>query len=152
MRNGRACRALRLRLIVSLATAVTAAGAACAPVQQTRVDLLIRGGTLVDGTGSEPRFADVAIVNGRIHTVGRLDGFRAARVIDATGLVVAPGFIDLHSHADLILLADRPTQERLLAAKIGQGVTTVIVGKSMNFVDDDCADRFENFSAFASRE
>jgi N-acyl-D-aspartate/D-glutamate deacylase len=92
------------------------------------VDLVIRGGTLVDGTGGAPRRADVAIEDGRVHAVGDLRELAAAREIDATGLVVAPGFIDMHSHADLIVLADAATQERLLRAKIVQGVTTAIVG------------------------
>ena len=92
------------------------------------VDLVLRGGTIVDGTGAPPRPADVAVKDGRIHTVGDVGALRAAREIDATGLVVAPGFIDMHSHADLILLGDGDTQQRLLAAKILQGVTSVIVG------------------------
>jgi N-acyl-D-aspartate/D-glutamate deacylase len=100
----------------------------CAASPEAPVDLLIRGGLLVDGTGAEPRPADVAIVDGRIHALGALGALAAKREIDATGLVVAPGFVDLHSHADLILLGDARTQQRLLAAKIGQGVTTVVVG------------------------
>jgi len=115
--------------IASVALTFTLAlSLACSPVVDPEVDLLIRGGTLVDGTGSAPLPADIAVKDGRILVVGRLDEIRAAREIDASGLVVAPGFVDLHSHADLILLADRTTQERLLAAKIGQGVTTLIVG------------------------
>jgi N-acyl-D-aspartate/D-glutamate deacylase len=100
----------------------------CARSPQAPVDLLIRGGLLIDGTGAEPRPADVAIVNGRIHALGTLGTLSAKREIDAEGLVVAPGFVDMHSHADLILLGDARTQQRLLAAKIGQGVTTVVVG------------------------
>src|SRR4051812_9214965 len=83
-------------------------------------DLLIRGGAVVDGSGS-PRFvADVTVQGGRITAVGR-DLGAAARVIDATGLVVAPGFIDIHTHADIALLA-RP--EHL--PKVMQGVTTEV--------------------------
>jgi N-acyl-D-aspartate/D-glutamate deacylase len=91
-------------------------------------DLLLVGGMLLDGTGAAARQADVGITDGEIVELGALSHRRATRVLDASGLVVAPGFIDLHSHADLILLADRETQERLMAAKIGQGVTSVIVG------------------------
>jgi N-acyl-D-aspartate/D-glutamate deacylase len=106
--------------------AVLLAAACSAP--QPAVDLVVRGGRVVDGTGGEPAHADVAIRGDRIVAVGTLDGTVAAREIDATGLVVAPGFVDLHGHADLILLADLETQERLLAAKLRQGVTTLIVG------------------------
>ena len=91
-------------------------------------DLVIRGGMVVDGTGAPARRADVVVRDGRIVSIGDGDGVRAADEIDATGRVVAPGFVDIHSHADLILLADRTTQERLLGSKILQGVTTVIVG------------------------
>jgi N-acyl-D-aspartate/D-glutamate deacylase len=92
------------------------------------LDLLVRGGTLVDGTGGAPRGADVGVRDGRIVAIGDLAGRSAARTIDAHGLAVAPGFIDMHSHADAILLAEPATQRRLLGAKIAQGVTTVIVG------------------------
>ena len=101
---------------------------ACSNVGPRDVDLVLRGATLVDGTGSAPRQVDVAVRDGRIHTVGDCDGLRAAREIDATGLTLAPGFVDLHSHADLILLAGPETQQTLLAAKLRQGVTTIIVG------------------------
>src|SRR5678815_1044761 len=84
-------------------------------------DLLIRGGTVIDGSKA-PRFdADVAIKDGRIAAVGELAGASAARTIDAAGLIVAPGFIDSHTHDDQALLA-RPD----MGFKVSQGVTTVI--------------------------
>ena len=68
-------------------------------------DLLIRGGTVIDGTKA-PRFdADVAVLDGRIAAVGDLAGASAARTIDAEGLIVAPGFIDSHTHDDQALLS-----------------------------------------------
>jgi len=86
-------------------------------------DLLIRGGTVVDGTRA-PRFAaDVAVRNGRIAALGDLEGARAAAEIDATGKIVAPGFIDAHTHDDRLLLSD-PS----MAPKASQGVTTVVAG------------------------
>src|SRR3954454_23885314 len=83
-------------------------------------ELLIHGGHVVDGSGS-PRFvADVAVARGRIAAVGR-DLGASARTVDAPGPVVAPGFIDIHTHADIALLA-RP--EHL--PKVMQGVTTEV--------------------------
>jgi N-acyl-D-amino-acid deacylase len=67
------------------------------------LDVLIRGGTVFDGSGALPRPADVAIEGERILAVERLPGAEAGHVIDATGLAVAPGFIDMHSHADFVL-------------------------------------------------
>lgn len=101
---------------------------ACVETAPPDVDLLILGGSLVDGSGAPPRLADVAVAEGRIHAVGDLGDLSAAREIDATGLVVGPGFVDLHSHADLILLAEPRRQRELLGAKLLQGVTTVLVG------------------------
>jgi len=86
-------------------------------------DLVIRGGKLVDGTGNPWFEGDVAIQGGRIAALGSLGKAEAARVIDAAGLVVAPGFIDLHSHSDAELLVN-PRAE----SKIRQGVTTEVIG------------------------
>jgi len=87
------------------------------------LDVLIRGGTVIDGTGSVGRRADVAIARGRVAEVGPLPAATAARVIDAAGLVVAPGFVDIHSHGDVSLVADPRAR-----SAVAQGVTTVVVG------------------------
>jgi len=85
-------------------------------------DLVIRNGTVVDGTGA-PRFrADVAVDGARIVAVGRVDE-RGRRELDATGRVVCPGFLDVHTHSDLMILAE-PAHE----AKLRQGITTDFVG------------------------
>ena len=63
------------------------------------LDLRITGGTVIDGTGSAARAADVGVKDGRIVAVGHFDGV-AAEQIDAAGLIVTPGFIDIHSHSD----------------------------------------------------
>lgn len=86
-------------------------------------DTLILDGTVVDGAGSPGREADVGILGGRIEAVGSLHYAEAARRIDASGHVVAPGFIDMHSHSDFTILDD-PSAE----SKAYQGVTTEVVG------------------------
>ena len=88
------------------------------------LDILIRGGRLVDGTGAPWRYADVGIVGDQVVAVGRMAGDEARRAIDATGRIVCPGFIDIHSHADVTLLADRWVDLRLM-----QGITTEVVGQ-----------------------
>src|ERR1700726_164919 len=82
-------------------------------------DLLLAGGRVVDGTGAPYFYADVAVADGRIAAVGRLAGMRAKRVIDATGLVVAPGFIDLLGQSEYNVLVDPRA-----ASKITRGSTT----------------------------
>jgi N-acyl-D-aspartate/D-glutamate deacylase len=93
------------------------------------VDLLIRGGTVFDGSGSPGRTTDVGVRGDRIVFVGDAEtaGITAPRMIDATGLIVAPGFIDPHAHAQGDLAAgDRARRENL--NYLMQGVTTVVVG------------------------
>lgn len=86
-------------------------------------DLLIRGGHVVDGGGGAGRDADVAVGHGRIVAVEARSTRPARRVIDARGQVVAPGFIDIHTHSDFTL----PLNPRA-ESKIRQGVTLEVVG------------------------
>jgi len=103
-----------------LSVLLLAAAAACgAP----RYDVVLEGGTVVDGSGAPARVADVAIAGGRIAKVGDASGDRAGRRIDAGGLVVAPGFIDPHTHTRGHI-RDMPTAEPWLR----QGVTTLVEG------------------------
>ena len=87
------------------------------------LDIILSGGLVVDGTGNPWFKADVGVKDGRIVKVGRLKGFQAEEVIDVRGLVVAPGFIDMHSHSDLTLWVNPKIDN-----KIRQGVTTEVVG------------------------
>ena len=122
-------------------------------------DLLIRGGAVIDGTKA-PRFeADVGVENGRIAAVGDLASATADRTIDAAGLVVAPGFIDSHTHDDQALLAQAD-----MSFKVSQGVTTVVAGNCgisaaplkqemalpmpLNLLDAPPGERFTTFRAY----
>jgi len=86
-------------------------------------DLVIRGGLLVDGTGAPPRRADVGVDGDRVTAVGEVDAGGAARVIDAEGRIVTPGFVDLHSHLDAQVGWD-PT----MSSSCWHGVTSVVMG------------------------
>jgi N-acyl-D-amino-acid deacylase len=87
------------------------------------VDLLIQNATVVDGTGSPPTQADVAITNDRISAVEIIELPEDVPILDASGLVVAPGFIDIHSHSDFTLVVDPRA-----VSSITQGVTLEVVG------------------------
>ena len=88
------------------------------------VDVILRDGTVVDGTGQPRYLADVAIVGDRIAAIGpALPKATGAREIDVSGKIVAPGFIDVHTYDDRALLASPE-----MATKTSQGVTTVITG------------------------
>jgi N-acyl-D-amino-acid deacylase len=97
----------------------------CPNVSAQTYDVIIRGGHVIDGAGNPWIKADVGIRAGRIVRVGRLDDAQASRVIDASGQVVAPGFIDMHTHSEYTLLYDGNAQ-----SKIRQGVTTEVVGEA----------------------
>jgi N-acyl-D-amino-acid deacylase len=85
-------------------------------------DLIIRNGTVVDGTGAPPRSADVEVTDGVVTAVGRLDG-RATRELDADGLLVTPGFVDIHTHFD-----GQATWDPVMAPSSLHGVTTIAMG------------------------
>ena len=85
-------------------------------------DLVIRGGTVADGTGAAPFEADIAIEGSRIVAVGQVAG-RGKEEIEAKGLLVTPGFVDIHTHYD----AQATWSERLISSSIN-GVTTALIG------------------------
>jgi N-acyl-D-amino-acid deacylase len=106
---------------------------------QQQCDIMIRNGRIIDGTGNSWFYGDVAVRDGRIMAVGKqLEGYTASRSIDAKGLVVAPGFIDVHGHVESGIF-DRPTADNY----IYDGVTTIVTG--------NCGGSAEDLSAFFRR-
>ncbi|MGH9630331.1 MAG: N-acyl-D-amino-acid deacylase family protein, partial [Bryobacteraceae bacterium] len=98
--------------------------AVAAPALCQQFDILIRNGRLVDGTGNPSQFGDIAIRDGKIAAMGRLAEASARETIDASGLVVAPGFIDIHNHSDNTIVADGNAE-----SMVRQGVTSMIFGE-----------------------
>jgi N-acyl-D-amino-acid deacylase len=86
-------------------------------------DVVIVGGTVVEGSGALARRADVGVVHGRIAALGDLAGRDAQQTIDATHHVVCPGFIDIHQHSDFTPLVNRACE-----SAVRQGITTVVIG------------------------
>jgi N-acyl-D-amino-acid deacylase len=88
-------------------------------------DVVVANGRIVDGSGNPWFYGNVAIENGRIARIGKFDPTLGKRVIDAKGMVVSPGFIDLHTHTDMPVLADGNAE-----SKVRQGVTLDVIGES----------------------
>ena len=123
-----------------------------------RPDLLLRDALVHDGSGAPAFRGDVVVSNGCIERVGIAEAANAARVIDLDGLALAPGFIDVHTHDDRLLLADPA-----MTPKLSQGVTSVVTGNCgislaplgrhaavppLNLVADDGGARFDSFAAY----
>ena len=106
-------------------------------------DIFLRGATVCDGSGGPPFAAEVALQGGRIAAVGPGLTTTGADVIDLQGLVLAPGFIDIHSHTDLVLLAN-PRAE----SKVRQGVTTEVVGQNGSSIGTWTDREFESTKDF----
>ncbi len=117
-----------MRIVV--AVLLSSAAVFSAVSAQPTFDLLIRGGRIVDGTGAPGRNADIGITGGRIAAIGALANATAKTTVDARGQVVAPGFIDVHTHADEI--AQHPLAQHF----VRMGVTTVIAGNCGGSADD----------------
>ncbi len=115
---------ITLLLFASLILSLGYASAAERPSGAT-YDVVISNGRIVDGTGNPWFYADLAIRGGKIARIGKIDPKAGKRVIDAKGMAVSPGFIDLHTHTDLPALADGKVE-----SKIRQGVTLDVIGES----------------------
>ncbi|HEY5885842.1 MAG TPA: D-aminoacylase [Pyrinomonadaceae bacterium] len=115
---------IRISLSVTIAGMLLFSSFSSATNQQPEYDLLIRNGTIIDGSGRPGYRADLAIKGDRIERIGKLSGVNARRVIDATGKVVAPGFIDLLGQSEHFLLIDPRAM-----SKVMQGVTTEVTGE-----------------------
>src|SRR6476661_4232081 len=90
---------------------------------QSKADILIKNGRIIDGSGNSWFRGDVAVKDGKIFKIGHLQNFPATKVIDASGLIVAPGFIDVHTHIEGDEVKN-PTADNFLY----DGVTTVVTG------------------------
>ena len=87
------------------------------------IDLIIKNGIVIDGSGTQGIKTNIAIDNGTIVDIGQLEGVGSRKLIEATGMIVCPGFIDIHSHSDFTILVDPRAQSAL-----SQGVTTELIG------------------------
>src|SRR5260221_6007327 len=94
-------------------------------------DLVIKSGKIIDGTGNSWYYADIAVKNGKIVSIGKINLTNTGKVIDASGLIVAPGFIDVHAHIENSVF-EKPTADNY----IYDGVTTVITGNCGGSADD----------------
>ena len=137
-----------MRRTAAAALLVLAATLAVTARQPVTCDLLVAGGRVVDGTGSPWFAADVCVIGDRIAAVGRLDGATARRRIDATGLVVAPGFLDILGQSEYWVLRDSR-----VASKVMQGITTELTGEaSFTSVGHPGARTLHPFAAMFDRE
>jgi len=129
------------RIAIALATATVAAASLAAQAQsRATFDLIVSGGTVIDGTGTPGRKVDIGVRDGRVAQIGQLQNAAARERINATGLVVAPGFIDVHTHADDV--ADHPLAENFLQ----MGVTTIVAGNCGSSAID-ISDAFDRIRA-----
>ncbi|MGH9662345.1 MAG: amidohydrolase family protein, partial [Bryobacteraceae bacterium] len=113
-----------------------------APSAAQDFDILLRNGKIADGTGNPSFQGDVGIKDGKIAGLGKLGNRRAGRVIDATGLVVTPGFIDMHNHSDNNILEDGNAE-----SMIRMGVTSMILGEGSSAAPSARFPRFRDYWA-----
>jgi N-acyl-D-amino-acid deacylase len=122
---------------------LVAFAASPSPKPDPSYDLLFHGGRVIDGTGAPYFYADVAVRDGRVAAVGRLEGAAAKRAIDASGLIIAPGFIDLLGQSEYNVLVDPRA-----ASKVTQGITTEVTGEGESIAPLDEKLIAENADAY----
>src|SRR5580704_16996839 len=127
----------RSRVVTRLGSVAISAAILFAPVilksqSPASFDILIKNGHILDGTGSAWYAADVGIRGDRIVAIGKLGDARAAKTIDAQGLIVAPGFIDILGQSEMSLLIDNRS-----LSKLSQGITTEITGEGGSIAPQD---------------
>jgi N-acyl-D-amino-acid deacylase len=113
-------------------------GIASNGIGQQISDLLIKNGRIIDGTGNNWYYGDIAVKDGKIIRIGKLQNWTATKTIDAKGMAVVPGFIDVHAHIETGIF-ERPTADNF----IYDGVTTVVTG--------NCGNSADNLSVFFTR-
>lgn len=102
-----------MRVLTIVALISVLANSLCSADDEKPFDILIKGGQVVDGTGNPWIRADVGIRGDRIAAVGALNDAKATQIINARGLIVAPGFIDIHSHSDFLLFKDGNAESKI---------------------------------------
>src|SRR6476660_8823094 len=117
-------KVLSWALVLALCTVAVAQSQPRQRSQPQSFDIIIKGGTVYDGTGRAPRRADVGILKDRIAAIGNLSRATARNVVDAKGLAVAPGFINMLAHSESSLIVDPRS-----LSELKQGVTTQIFGE-----------------------
>lgn len=123
-----------MKIHTSLSILILSALNLCFPptaIGQQSTDLLIKNGRIIDGAGNSWFYGDVAVQDGKILSVGNLQNWTAKKTIDAKGMAVVPGFIDVHAHIETGIF-ERPTADNF----IYDGVTTVVTGNCGNSADD----------------
>ena len=129
----------QLSLVIALSFSFLTSIAAANAVPDEPADLLIKNARVIDGTGTPWFWADVAVGGDRIVAIGRDLDFASQRTIDGSGLTLTPGFIDIHSHSDKLILRDG----RALG-KIHQGVTTEVLGDCLLYTSPSPRDAHES--------
>lgn len=143
---------------LAVAGALVAAGLAAAPASRlpplpgsapasraAPFDVVFRGGTVVDGSGAPRRRADLGVRGDRIAAIGDLAGQPARRTVDATGLVVAPGFIDMLGHSEITILVDPRG-----VSKVTQGITTEVTGEGLSAAPVDASTLRDDSAQYAA--